>query len=228
MVETSSNRLHSIWLLMVYRCYDEDHLYYKNYGAKGVRICKAWGNRHTFVLWALNNGYRQGLTIDRKNSSGHYTSTNCRWVSKSQNSARAVKILSTDQEYLGVFFLDQENNQGYFFRITHRYQTITKGPYITAHNAAQARDNYIINKGWHNTFSLAPTTRKTIRRPDLELTQKQQRQLKACYKYNITRKDVAASLGISQPTVGKYYALFADSNIPVITPKQALSKEAIA
>ncbi len=34
----------------------------------------------SFYNWAINNGYKEGLSIDRINVNGNYEPNNCRWV----------------------------------------------------------------------------------------------------------------------------------------------------
>lgn len=62
--------------------YFESHLYYK----KGITICDEWkGNINLFTEWAIKNGYKQGLVIDRKDNSKGYSPDNCRWVTQKEN-----------------------------------------------------------------------------------------------------------------------------------------------
>ena len=44
------------------RCYSPKHSSYKNYGGRGIGICEEWKNNpESFVNWALNSGYLNGL-----------------------------------------------------------------------------------------------------------------------------------------------------------------------
>lgn len=44
-------------------------------------VCDEWKNDFkAFYDWAINNGYQDGLSIDRINVDGNYEPSNCRWV----------------------------------------------------------------------------------------------------------------------------------------------------
>lgn len=76
-------RLGKIWYDMQNRCYNEKCKAFKNYGKKGITVCKDWRDSYLlFENWALQNGYEETLTIDRIDVTKGYSPINCRWVSK--------------------------------------------------------------------------------------------------------------------------------------------------
>lgn len=79
------------------RCYNQNSKWFKYYGARGVTICDEWlSDSMKFILWAINNGYDDTLTIDRIDVDGQYSPDNCRWVPKSeQSNNRTLKHLLT-------------------------------------------------------------------------------------------------------------------------------------
>lgn len=80
-------RLYRIWANMKQRCYNPKNDNYHKYGEKGITICETWKNDYIlFRDWALNNGYKDNLTIDRIDGLKGYFPENCRWVTtKVQN-----------------------------------------------------------------------------------------------------------------------------------------------
>jgi hypothetical protein len=45
-------------------------------------VCAEWRNSYmAFRNWALNNGYTENSTIDRKDVDGNYCPENCQWIS---------------------------------------------------------------------------------------------------------------------------------------------------
>lgn len=77
----SKTRLFRCWNNAKTRCYCPSSKDYKEYGARGIRMCDEWlQDFGTFQNWALGNGYSDSLTLDRINPDGNYCPENCRWV----------------------------------------------------------------------------------------------------------------------------------------------------
>ncbi len=77
----TETRLYSIWENMKARCYNKNKPKYKSYGAKGIRVCREWKESFdSFHDWAVSHGYRDSLTLDRKDPEGNYEPSNCRWA----------------------------------------------------------------------------------------------------------------------------------------------------
>lgn len=77
----STEKLHGVWNTMKQRCRNPKSRDYAYYGLRGIKVCDAWLDYLQFRSWALANGYKEGLTIDRINPDGNYEANNCRWIS---------------------------------------------------------------------------------------------------------------------------------------------------
>ncbi len=83
-------RIKNILKAMKHRCYYTKNINYKHYGLKGITICEEWLNPENGIInfynWAISNGYRDTLSIDRIDGSKGYYPENCRWATKKEQS----------------------------------------------------------------------------------------------------------------------------------------------
>lgn len=81
----SHHILYNVWVGLRRRCNDEKHPTYKDYGARGIKVCKRW--EENFQNFLDDMGERPDGTwdIDRKDNNKGYNKDNCRWVKKSVN-----------------------------------------------------------------------------------------------------------------------------------------------
>lgn len=99
-----NKKIYAIWNGMKGRCYRKNDKGYKNYGARGIKICDEWLDKEkgfiNFQKWALNNGYKEGLSIDRINNNDDYKPSNCRWVTCAKNNLnrRGIILINYNNE----------------------------------------------------------------------------------------------------------------------------------
>ena len=133
---------------MKQRCYNINNPKYYLYGGKNITICDEWLNDYnTFKKWALENGYKPNskLSIDRIDSSKDYCPENCRWISISENSARAnigrhkykskkgsMYAVTPEGKQMLITNVTNFCKQYNFNRclVSHRLNNIIKNPYL--------------------------------------------------------------------------------------------------
>lgn len=87
----AGTKLEKAYTHMMERCYKPNCSMYYNYGARGITVCDEWKNDNKkFFEWAMANGYKEGLSIDRIDNEKGYSPDNCRWVTNKvqQNNRR--------------------------------------------------------------------------------------------------------------------------------------------
>lgn len=92
-----NTKLYSIHSNMLGRCYTETNTAYKTHGAKGVTVTQEWHKFEPFMEWSLNNGYKEGLVLDKDKlceelgiSPKIYSPSTCEWVIQKENADRSI------------------------------------------------------------------------------------------------------------------------------------------
>lgn len=92
--KVSGTPLYQVYESMKHRCLCKTDKSYHNYGGRGIKVSDEWlnGFEH-FSKWAVENGYRKGLWLDRINNDGDYSPENCRWTTpKIQQRNKRVNV----------------------------------------------------------------------------------------------------------------------------------------
>lgn len=99
----SNTKIYKTLVSMKARCFNPKNPEYKNYGARGIKICDEWLNKsgfENFYKWSIENGYRDELSIDRINNDGNYEPLNCRWTNDimQNNNTRRNRYVTINNE----------------------------------------------------------------------------------------------------------------------------------
>ena len=101
----SRSRLYKIHDKIIQRCYNKNNNRFKDYGGRGITVYNEWKNDFLcFYNWALENGYKDNLTIDRIDVNGNYEPKNCRWISnyEQQRNKRTNVFIEIDGKTMCV------------------------------------------------------------------------------------------------------------------------------
>lgn len=120
---------------------------------KDVSICIEWRESlEVFYSWAVNNGYKEGLSIDRIDRTGDYCPSNCRWVDSVTQAQNRSKTKRSSTGFKGVYKRILRNGvikykntakTPYYFIVIHNGVRKQKSGFISAEEASKAREEYI-------------------------------------------------------------------------------------
>lgn len=84
-----------IWQAMKRRCFNKNDKSYKNYGARGITICRQWLSFSNFYK-DFGVTYKKGLSIERIDNNGNYEPNNCKWIPTPEQgkNRRTVKLFT--------------------------------------------------------------------------------------------------------------------------------------
>lgn len=141
----SRTKIYKVWQQMIQRCYKESCSNYYKYGKKGITVCEEWKGVEngfiTFYNWAMENGYKEGLTIDRIETTGNYEPDNCRWATYIIQNTNLGMLKTNKSGYRGCFYLKQYEK--WLANISISNKTVEIGVYSTLKECVEGRNNYI-------------------------------------------------------------------------------------
>ena len=148
-------KVYKLWSTIKYRCYNKNYKYFNRYGGRGIIVCTEWINDPLmFINWAMKNGYKDGLTIDRINNDGNYEPSNCRFVSQQINNLNRGIPKSNKSGYRGISW----NKTDKCWKACLQYNKIMHniGNFKDIKNAIKAYNDYIVANKLPTQLALEP------------------------------------------------------------------------
>lgn len=137
----SSHKLFKVWCGIKKRCYNDSgsNEYYRD---KGIKMCDGWKNDFkVFYDWAIKNGWKDSLTIDRINGEKNYMPSNCRFTNKHVQSVNKRMQKNNTSGYVGVVF--NKRRKKWESGISIKNKRFFLGYFSNKVDSVIARDKYI-------------------------------------------------------------------------------------
>lgn len=140
-------RLYGIWCCMKERCNNEKISLYTYYGGRGIKVCNEWKNNFmAFYDWAMANGYKEDLTIDRIDNDGNYEPSNCRWTNKTIQVINRRLSKNNTSGYKGIYkVINKSGQERWAACICVNYKNKILCWRKTQKEALEVRNKYIID-----------------------------------------------------------------------------------
>ncbi|MBK5202164.1 MAG: hypothetical protein JJE45_00380 [Prolixibacteraceae bacterium] len=141
--------LYKRWSMMKGRCFNPNSPSYKDYGSRGISVCKEWNEDFiNFYEWAKKEGYTEGqkYELNRRDNDKGYNPENCEFTTHSINNQNTRLIQNNNTSgFRGVFYHKRKKDaKKWMSQIGFNGKFYYLGYFEFPEQAAQAYNNFII------------------------------------------------------------------------------------
>lgn len=119
-------RIYQIWTNLRKRCDNPNHVSYPYYGGKGISYCKDWNDFENFYR-DMGPTYKDGLTIERIDSSKNYGPENCRWATYREQANNRSSNTHVEDPRTGEIYTGAELARKYGLHRDVVYDRLSRG-----------------------------------------------------------------------------------------------------
>jgi hypothetical protein len=142
----NKTRIFRVYHNIKQRCNNPKHPRYSSYGERGIKLCKEWEESfESFINWSNSNGYKDNLTLDRKDNNEGYNPNNCRWVTYGTQAINTSIRKDNTTGYKGVS-LDKKNNNRIRANIQIKGKIKFLGYFNTLEEASEAYEEAFLER----------------------------------------------------------------------------------
>lgn len=147
----SKTRIYQEWNSIKNRCTNPRNRRYEDYGGRGINICNEWKNDFlSFYNWSVSNGYKDSLTIERKDVDGDYCPENCCWIPLEEQANNRRMNLSIEyngktqnlKEWCEELNLNYKRVHNRMFKLGYSFEEAITKPVMTQKRNKEAKNKY--------------------------------------------------------------------------------------